>query len=138
MAVLCSSLAACGSNSMPVPLRPLSLLALRYEATIPQQFDYTCGAASIATILTYYWDLPTSETQVIDVLKQRYSLEEIARRRETGLSFDDLIFAAARLGFEAQGAQVAADELPKLRGPAIIQLVNSKFQHFVGTATGRH
>ena len=131
MVVLCSSLAACGSESMPVPVRPLSLLALRYEATIPQQFDYTCGAASIATVLTYYWDLPTTETEVIDVLKQRYSLEEIARRRETGLSFDDLIFAAERLGFEAQGAQVAADELPKLRGPAIIQLVNSKFQHFV-------
>ena len=129
--VLCSSPAACGGASRPVPVRPLSLLALRYEATVPQQFDYTCGAASIATVLTYYWDLPTTETQVIDVLKQRYSLEEIARRRETGLSFDDLIFAAARLGFEAQGAQVAADELPKLRGPAIIQLVNTKFQHFV-------
>jgi predicted double-glycine peptidase len=131
LAVFCWSLAACGGTRMAVPVRPVSFLALRYEATIPQQFDYTCGAASVATTLTYYWDRPTTETEVIDVLKRRYSLEEIARRRETGLSFDDLIFAAAGLGFEAQGAQIALEELPKLQGPAIVQLVNSKFQHFV-------
>lgn len=131
MAVSCSCLAACADTAPPVAIRPVSLLALRYEATIPQRFDYTCGAASIATVLTYYWQQPTTEAQVIEALRQRYSLKEIARRRETGLSFDDLIFAAARLGFQAQGARIAIDELPKLRGPAIIQLANSRFQHFV-------
>jgi predicted double-glycine peptidase len=58
---------------MAVPVRPVSFLALRYEATIPQQFDYTCGAASVATTLTYYWDRPTTETEVIDVLNPHFS-----------------------------------------------------------------
>ncbi len=129
--IFCLLLAACSKASLPVPLRPVSLLALRYEATIPQQFDYTCGAASVATMLTYYWNRPITENQVIDVLKRRYTLDELARRRESGLSFDDLIFAARGLGFEAQGAQVGVDELNKLAGPAIVQLSNSKFQHFV-------
>jgi len=129
--LVCSTVGACGGTSPPVGIRPISLLALRYEATVPQQFDYTCGAASIATVLTYYWNHPTAEPDVINALKQRYSLEEIAQRRETGLSFDDLIFAANRLGFSAQGAQLAADQLSKLQGPAIIQLTSSKFQHFV-------
>ena len=125
------SLVACAAADQPVPIRPVSLLALRYEATIPQRFDYTCGAASVATLLTYYWNTATTEAQVIAALRQRYSLDEIARRRDTGLSFDDLIFAADRLGFDAQGAQIALTELPKLQGPVIVQLTNDKFQHFV-------
>lgn len=127
----CSSVGACDGTGQPVGARPTSLLALRYEATVPQQFDYTCGAASIATVLTYYWGRPTTEPEVVNALRQRYSLEEIARRRETGLSFDDLIFAASRLGFSAQGAQLAVDQLSKLQGPAVIQLTSGKFQHFV-------
>lgn len=125
------SVAACSEPGAPVPIRPVSLLALRYEATVPQAFDYTCGAASVATVLTYYWDTATTEAQVITALRKRYSLDELARRRDTGLSFDDLIFAAKELGFEAEGARVDADELAKLQGPAIVQLTNSKFQHFV-------
>ncbi|MDQ2805226.1 MAG: cysteine peptidase family C39 domain-containing protein [Pseudomonadota bacterium] len=123
-------LVACAQPATPALLRPLSLLALRYEATVPQRFDYTCGAASVATVLTYYWDRPTTEADVIRVLRQRYSLDEIARRRETGLSFDDLIFVAGGLGFQAQGAKISPDQLPDLQGPVIVQLTSPKFQHF--------
>ena len=107
------------------------MLGLRFEATVPQAFDYTCGAASVATILTYYWSQPTTEADAIEALKRRYSLEDIAKRRETGLSFDDLVFMARQLGFAAQGAQVKLDQLPRLDGPVIVQLVNPKFDHFV-------
>lgn len=124
-------LAACAGPGKAVPTRPMSLLALRFEATVPQRFDYTCGAASIATVLTYYWYRPTSEADVIHALEGRYSLREIARRRETGLSFDDLIFAAGQLGFKAQGVRIGLPELAKLNGPVIAQLTNKAFQHFV-------
>ncbi len=129
-ALLLGLLAGC-ANGPPVPLRPVSMLGLRFEATVSQAFDYTCGAASVATVLTYYWDRPTTEADAIEVLKQRYSLADIAKRRDTGLSFDDLIFMAQKLGFAAQGAQVGLDQLPRLNGPVIVQLVNPKFNHFV-------
>ena len=129
-ALLLGLLVGCASGP-PVPLRPVSMLGLRFEATVSQAFDYTCGAASVATVLTYYWNQPTTEADVIEVLKQRYSLSEIAKRRDTGLSFDDLIFMAQKLGFSAQGAQVKLDQLPQLKGPVIVQLVNPKFNHFV-------
>jgi len=107
------------------------MLALRFEATVPQHFDYTCGASSVATVLTHYWSRPTSEEDAVEALKQRYSLDEIAKRRETGLSFDDLVFIVERFGFQAQGAKIAVDQLGKLQGPVVVQLSNPKFQHFV-------
>lgn len=113
-----------------MPIRPVSHLALRFEATVPQVFDYTCGAASVATILTYYWGRPTGEKDAIDALRARYSLEEIALRRETGLSFDDLVVIAERLGFAAEGARIEAAELAKLEGPVIVHLDKRRFQHF--------
>lgn len=129
---LCAAIvvSGCGTRGPAAPTRPVSYLALRYEATVPQGFDYTCGAASVATILSYYWGRPTTEAEVIGALRQRYSLAEIARRRETGLSFDDLIFAATRLGFAAQGARIRLAELPKLAGPVIVHLDKGRFQHF--------
>ncbi len=124
------ALSACRGNEAGVAIRPLSYLALRYEATIPQAFDYTCGAASVATILTYYLHRPTTEAEVIGALRKRYSIEEIAKRRETGFSFDDLIFAANQLGYSAEGAHVVSSELRKLVGPVIVHLDKGKFQHF--------
>ena len=124
------ALSACQGGEAARPIRPMSYLALRYEATIPQAFDYTCGASSVATILTYYLDRPTTEAEVIGALRKRYSIGEIAKRRETGLSFDDLIFAAHQLGYSAEGAHIVSNELRKLEGPVIVHLDKGKFQHF--------
>ncbi len=123
-------LVGCNNGEPSIPIRPVSYLALRYEATVPQQFDYTCGASSIATVLSYYWQRPTTEKDVIDALRRRYSSAEIAKRRETGLSFDDLIFAANQLGYSAEGAHVSPHELSKLGGPVIVHLDKGRFQHF--------
>ncbi len=107
------------------------MLGLRFEATVPQHFDYTCGASSVATVLTFHWNRPTTENDAIEALGQRYTLAEIAKRRDTGLSFDDLIFIVERLGYAGQGAKLAIDDLARLKGPVIVQLSNPKFQHFV-------
>ncbi len=131
LALVLASLAACATEGRAPALRPVSMLGLRFDATVPQHFDYTCGASSVATMLTYYWNRPTTEDDAIAALRQRYDLAEIAKRRETGLSFDDLIFMAERFDFEAQGAQVPLDQLARLQGPVIVQLRNPKFQHFV-------
>jgi len=124
------ALSACRGDEAAHPIRPMSYLALRYEATVPQAFDYTCGASSVATILTYYFDRPTTEAEIIGALRKRYPIGEIAKRRETGLSFDDLIFAANQLGYSAEGARIVAGELRKLEGPVIVHLDKGKFQHF--------
>ena len=104
---------------------------MRYESTVPQKEEFTCGAASIASILTYYWQTPTSEASVLDTLKSRYTEAQVHHISETGLSFDDLIYMTQKLGFSAEGATVALDQLPNLAGPVIVHLDKGNFKHFI-------
>jgi uncharacterized protein len=115
----------------PIPDRARSYLALRFEATVPQNKDFTCGAASIATLLTYYWGTPTTEAAALATLKSRYTEAQIKDIGEHGLSFDDLIFIASKLGFSAEGAKIPRDQLADLSGPVIVHLDKGAFKHFV-------
>jgi hypothetical protein len=124
-------LVGCTPPGAPTADRPVSYLGLRFEATVRQQHEFTCGAASLATIFTYYWQVPVSEEQVLAALRDRYSEKQIAKISETGLSFDDLIFVANKFGFAAEGAKIPRDQLAVLAGPVIVHLDAGKLQHFV-------
>lgn len=115
----------------PVPDRPKSFLSIRFEATTPQFLDFTCGAASLGTLLTFYWSVPMSEESALGILQHRYSKEEMAKVTQDGLSFDDLIYIANQMGFSAEGAKVDISELKNLSGPVIVHLDKGAFQHFV-------
>ena len=110
--------------------KPASYIEIKYSATVPQHFDFSCGGATIATILTYYWGRPTTEVEVLDKLRSRYPGQEWSKLKDNGFSLDDLIWASNKLGFEAQAAAIAADELEKVSGPIIVHLDVGKFQHF--------
>jgi uncharacterized protein len=110
--------------------RPLSYLDLKFKVTIGQRVDFSCGAAALATLSTYYWDRPLTEVEALAALLAPYSEEERKKKRDTGFSFADLVSAAARLGFEAEGAKIAPRELAKLAGPLIVHLDKGTFQHF--------
>lgn len=110
--------------------RPKSFTARRFEGVIGQTADFTCGAASVATILTFYWNRPTGEIEVLTHIRSRYTDEQWKSREGNGVSFDDLIFAVKKLGFEAAGAELPIEDLPKLAAPVILHLDKGKFQHF--------
>jgi predicted double-glycine peptidase len=126
-----SSVVGCSSDDKAVSDRPVSYLALRFEATIPQREEFTCGAASLATLMTYYWHTPTTEVQALHTLEGRYTKKQIADLPRTGISFDDLIYMSQHLGFQAEGAKVDIDQLPNLAGPVIVNLDKGKLKHFV-------
>ena len=46
-----------------------SLNELRWENVIRQRIDIGCGAASLATIMTYYFDFPTTELEMFELSK---------------------------------------------------------------------
>lgn len=110
--------------------RPKSFLERKFDGVVGQTADFTCGAASVATILTFYWNRPTSEIEVLEIIRSRYTDDEWKNREGNGVSFDDLIFAAKRLRFEAAGAEIPLEDLPKLAAPVILHLDKGKFQHF--------
>lgn len=110
--------------------RPMGYVERRYETTVRQLLDFTCGAASLATILRHYWGEDIGEKQVLDRIRARYDAGQWRAKQSDGMSFDDIAHAAQGLGYEARGAEIAADELTRLAAPVIVHLDKGKFQHF--------
>ncbi|MEJ5377664.1 MAG: C39 family peptidase [bacterium] len=106
-----------------------SLKEARYKNMIPQKYDLSCGAAALATILTYYYDDPVDEAQVITYMLKHGDQSEIAKK---GFSLLDLKrYAEARNYMAAGYKNVKLENLKKLKIPAIILFKVGRYDHFV-------
>lgn len=91
---------------------------MRDEGLIKQRFDYSCGAASLATLLGYY-GVETSELEIID---------RIGAKAE--FSFADLARVAEEYGFRSIGIAMDYGTLRQLRRPVIVYLNQWEEGHF--------
>lgn len=115
----------------PLMRRPQSYQQRRYATVVRQVLEFSCGSASLATLLTHFLSTPTTEADVIRILRERYPTEEAWRaKQQVGFSFEDIIFAADRLGFAAQAARVDLGQLVRMAGPVIVHLDKGDWQHF--------
>ena len=49
-------------------MRVRSLQEAKFAATIRQQYDFSCGSAALATLLTHHYQFPVSEDAVFDAM----------------------------------------------------------------------
>ena len=106
-----------------------SLAELRDEGVVRQRLDLTCGAAAIATLLTYQFGRPVSERAVVLTLLGRTSAALV--RSRLGFSLLDLKGYAASQGLAAAGlGGMTLDDLDE-HAPAIVPLRWHGFRHFV-------
>jgi predicted double-glycine peptidase len=121
--------AMAGARDAPVQ----SLLEQRQEKLVRQQFDLSCGAAALATILNYQHGEAVSERDVALGLISR--AEYLARpdilRIRQGFSLLDMARFVERRGYrgEAFGNLTYADLLQL--APAIVPLRLYGYNHFV-------
>jgi len=106
---------------------------LLHDKVVIQQKDFSCGTASLATVLNYYLGQSVDETQIISSLleinKQRGTLEEVIQRR--GFSLLDLKLYAESLGLKASGYRLDFEDLANLGAPVIVPIIPYGFKHFV-------
>ncbi|UMR28955.1 C39 family peptidase [Massilia sp. MB5] len=112
----------------PFHLKVTSIKELRYRATVRQQFDFSCGSAAVATLLSYHYDYPVSEQQAFQEMFQNGDQEKI--RREGFSLLDMKRFLAAR-GFIADGFELPLEKLHKAGFPAIVLIAEKGYHHFV-------
>jgi predicted double-glycine peptidase len=106
-----------------------SLLELRDQALVRQHWDLSCGAAAVATLLTYQWNDPVTERQA--ALGMLRAGDARLVRARLGFSLLDLKRFAATRGLQATGyADLSLDELIGM-APAIVPLQARGGGHFV-------
>ncbi len=126
--VLAGSITVRLPSGLYVTKKIVSLREARYKNVVPQKFDLSCGAASLATILNYFYRSEVDEIDIIKYMLEHGNKEEIAQK---GFSLLDLKNYAEHKGYLADGYKVKVENLRKLKIPAIILFQSGSYSHFV-------
>ena len=116
--------------ALPTDAKPVrSLMQLRNDAVVRQQWDLSCGAAVVATLLTYQLGAPVTEREA--ALGMLRAGDARLVRARLGFSLLDLKRFAASRGFQAAGyGDLSLDELVAM-APAVAPIRVFGFAHFV-------
>ncbi|HEX2531212.1 MAG TPA: C39 family peptidase [Burkholderiaceae bacterium] len=110
--------------------RPVrSLLEMRQENLVIQRWDISCGAAALATVLTYDLGYPVSEAQVAKGMLRQTDPMRVKYRG--GFSLLDMKRYAAQIGFDSDGYTGMSLENLASRLPMIVPTRLSGYDHFV-------
>jgi predicted double-glycine peptidase len=110
--------------SMPVR----SLQARKFETVVRQAYDFSCGSAALATLLTYHYDRPATEEQVFDAMWAVGDQESI---RAKGFSLLDMKLYLESVGLKADGYRVPLNKLKEVGVPTIALILRKGYAHFV-------
>lgn len=108
-----------------------------FRNTVRQRYDFSCGSAALATLLTYHYAEPTTEEQTF---KAMFADGDQERIMKVGFSMADMKRYLASRGLEANGYRVPFEKLAELGVPAIVLLNHQGYRHFVvvkGMSTDR-
>jgi uncharacterized protein len=110
-----------------------SLKEFRQEGVVVQQWDLSCGAAALATILNYQHGDPVSEREVAVALMRRpdYVADPELVRRRLGFSLLDLKRFVDARGYEGKGYGGLQLVDIDARAPIIVPINTHGYSHFV-------
>ena len=120
------SFGALGGGDVSIPVT--SVRQARLVSTLLQQYDFSCGSAALATLLTHHYGHPVTEREIFDLM---FRLGDQARIQRDGFSLLDLKQGLAAHGFEADGFEQPLEKLAEARLPAIVLIKENGYQHFV-------
>ena len=93
---------------------------LRDAQVVKQDLDYSCGAASLATLLNHFYGQTLTEEALLKAMD----------KGDGRASFDDMARALPQFGFRAQGFAASWDQLTRLKMPVIVYVKHRKNDHF--------
>jgi len=103
---------------------------LKTERVILQSLDYSCGAAALATLLTYEIGFPVTEADVIAGMVATLDGSAQSNREKEGFSLLDMKNYLGRGGLRAQGFRVGPQALEQIRGAVIVFIKPRGYDHF--------
>lgn len=109
--------------------KPMSYIELRDTNLVRQDYDYSCGAASLATILKFYYQQDTTEQDILNKVFEMKGLKENLTNK-LDISFLDLANVAKSYGFRTIALALDFDALSELKIPAIVYIKIRNTEHF--------
>jgi uncharacterized protein len=122
------SVAFADLGGIPLSVPVATIRQLRQTGTLLQEYDFSCGSAALATLLTHHYAEPVSEQEVLEAM---YSLGDQAKIRREGFSMLDMKRYLEDIGYAADGFQQPLDKLAEARLPAIVLIDEGGYNHFV-------
>lgn len=100
----------------------------RFRTVVRQRFDFSCGSAAVASLLSYHYQDPVTEQQVFTAMYER---GDKAKIRSEGFSLLDMKFYLEERGYRADGYRISLDKLASTGIPAIVLISADGYLHFV-------
>jgi predicted double-glycine peptidase len=116
-------------RQVAVPLR--SWKALKEQNIVMQRYDYSCGPASVATVVKYFWGDDVTEQQFLVAVLKMLTPEQFKDRVEKGLTMTDLRRAAVANGYLATMGRRTLAQMVELKIPVIVRIKTEEYEHFV-------
>ncbi len=113
-----------GAFSLPVK----SLKEKRWETVLRQKYDYSCGSAAVATLLTFHYNQPTREEAVFQAM---FRMGDKKKIRTQGFSMLDMKHFLDRSGLRSDGFRMTLDKFAKIGVPGITVINTNGYKHFV-------
>jgi len=138
--LILSGLLVCGAGAQAAPmelagfsggryvLQVTSLKEAKFKATTRQQYDFSCGSAAVATLLTHHYNYPVTEQAVFEAM---FALGDQAKIRKDGFSMLDMKNYLKTHQFQADGFELPLTKLLESGLPAIVLIAEKSYHHFV-------
>ncbi|GAA0629311.1 C39 family peptidase [Halomonas beimenensis] len=105
-----------------------SLSEIGWEGVVRQQYDFSCGSAAVATLMTYHYNRPRTEAEVFEEMIETGNREQI----ETfGFSMLDMKRYLDSQGLSSDGFEISLDDFIRIGVPAITLINTGGYKHFV-------
>jgi predicted double-glycine peptidase len=116
---------AAGANYQ---VQVMSWVDIPFRSVVRQRYDFSCGSAAVATLLTYHYGRATSEQQTFGEMWKKGDQAIIMR---SGFSMFDMKNYLQGIGLHAEGFRMTMEDLAKAKRPAIVLIDMNGFKHFV-------
>jgi uncharacterized protein len=115
-----------GSGSFNV--KTMSMKERQFRFTVRQQYDFSCGSAALATLLTHQYGDPVREEAVYQAM---WEAGDQAKIRKEGFSMLDMKHYLESRGYAADGYNASLEKLASVGVPAIVLIRDGRYNHFV-------
>ena len=101
---------------------------LKFKNIVRQQFDFSCGSAALATLLTYHYNDPTTEEQAF---RSMWEVGDQSRIQELGFSLFEMKTYLESLNLKADGFRLTLKRVDEIGVPGIALIDVNGYRHFV-------